>query len=74
MARRYKKHILKPNKPESTLCICPRCSAKHQKMLFWTGRIPARKYCLSCEQIVNHDYTPEPYSLGYRDIDDSVLY
>jgi len=36
-----------------TDCICPRCKKKHQVKLFWTGQLPARKFCLSCLATVN---------------------
>jgi hypothetical protein len=63
-----------PNKQQLTPCICPRCTAKHKKMIFWTGNIPARKFCPSCEQIAERDYTFEPYSLGYMDKDELFSY
>ena len=57
----------RPNKQKLTPCVCPRCTTQHKKIIFWTGNIPARKFCLSCEQMAKRDYTPEPYSLGYQD-------
>jgi|GEM_PF-1861278 len=74
MATRCKDDNWTPNKPKSTPCICPRCKAKHEKMIFWTGKIPARKFCQSCEQIAIRDYTPETYTLGYLDKDESIIY
>ncbi len=74
MAIRYKNRNWTPNKPKATPCICPRCKIKHERMIFWTGKIPARKFCLSCDQIAARDYTPEPYSLGYMDKDESMSY
>jgi len=59
-----------PNKQKLTPCVCPRCTATHKKMIFWTGNIPARKFCPACEQIAERDYTLEPYSLGYMDKDE----
>jgi hypothetical protein len=43
-------------------------------MIFWTGNIPARKFCPSCEQIAERDYTLEPYSLGYMDKKELLSY
>jgi ABC-type ATPase with predicted acetyltransferase domain len=63
-----------PNKQKLTPCICPRCKSKHAKLLFWTGKIPALKFCQSCEQIAERDYAPETYALGYRDIDELISY
>jgi len=63
-----------PNKQKLTPCVCPRCTARHKKMIFWTGNIPARKFCPSCEQIAERDYSLEPYSLGYMDKDELFSY
>jgi hypothetical protein len=53
-----------PRRAKSTSCICPRCMVKHRMKLFWTGELPARKFCNSCNQIAERDYTPDSLSIS----------
>ena len=61
-----------PKKAKPTSCVCPRCAAKHKKMMFWTGTLPARKFCPTCEQVAERDFDIESYSFGYMDRDELV--
>ena len=36
-----------------TDCVCPRCGMEHRMRLYWTGKLPARKYCWICEKVVD---------------------
>ena len=36
-------------------CKCPACEIKHEKELYWTGKLPARIYCHHCERNFIHD-------------------
>ena len=67
----YRYHNLTRNR--STPCVCPRCGIRHEKAMSWSGKEPARKFCLACEQIAQQDYTSEIYSLGCADEDESMF-
>ncbi len=36
-----------------TDCICPRCEIEHRMRLYWSGKLPAKKFCWWCNKIVN---------------------
>lgn len=44
----------KDNRERSTPCVCPRCRANHNLKLFWTGSLPARKFCDPCRGSVDN--------------------
>ena len=53
---------------KKTPCICPRCGVEHEMDLFWTGKLPARKYCQNgCSYIagnVEGEFI-DGYGVGY---------
>jgi len=47
-----------PNNKDNILCICPRCEREHTRVFKYgyDGLIPAKKYCASCLNYVDHQY------------------
>jgi len=48
---------------KKTPCVCPRCSVSHIKILFWTGKLPARVMCNNCSDL--QDYKSQGISSYY---------
>jgi len=67
---------MKKNKDGSpkkfTDCICPRCETKHKMRLYWVGKLPARKYCWTCNKAVIEcakGLTPVNLVISHKDVD-----
>jgi hypothetical protein len=55
-----------------TDCKCPKCEKEHKRRLYWTGKLPAPKYCWHCDKVVQNQstgITPINLIIAHRDID-----
>lgn len=74
MSTRHSDNKSTRNRFQSIPCICPKCGTKHKRTMLWLGKIPARKYCPTCERTVGDDYTFDSYFFGHKDKDESISF
>jgi len=51
-------------------CVCPKCGARHQKYLYWTGKGVPRIYCNECYTVMMvaniDDESSGQHKVGYN--------